>query len=125
MKTLHIQAEKDSPEVYFGPDIDTFQIEGVSLPSDPVLFFEPIFEWLHEFLYSKNFNSQIKINFKLDYFNTATMKQFAKMFRIIDNSPAKKQVSINWYYDEEDIDMLDAGKRFSQFVRINFEFIIN
>ena len=53
------------------------------------------------------------------------MKQFAKIFRIIDNSPAKDKVSINWFYDENDIDMLDAGKRFNQFVKIHFDFLAN
>ena len=125
METLHILARKDSPEIYFGPDVDTFQIEGVSLPSDPIGFFEPVFEWLHNYLYSAQFPSQIKINFKLDYFNTASMKQFAKIFRIIDNSPAKDKVMINWFYDEEDTDMLDAGKRFNQFVKIPFSFMVN
>ena len=43
METLHILGRKDSPEIYFGPDIDTFQIEGVSLPPNPVEFYEPVF----------------------------------------------------------------------------------
>jgi len=63
MKTLHILAGKDTPEVYFGPDVDIFLVEGISLPTNPVEFYEPIFEWLHNFLYSSDLTSKNKIQF--------------------------------------------------------------
>lgn len=125
METLHILAGRDTPEIYFGPDVDIFQVEGISLPPNPVVFYEPVFEWVHEFLNSGELETNIDIIFKLDYFNTSSMKQIVKLFRIINNSPAKEKVTINWCYDEEDTDMLDAGKRFQQFTQIRFEFIAN
>ena len=125
METLHILAGKDTPEIYFGPDVDIFQLEGISLPPNPVHFYEPVFEWVHKFLNSGELKSNINIIFKLDYFNTSSMKQIVKLFRIINNSPEKEKVTINWCYDEEDTDMLDAGKRFQQFTQIRFNFIVN
>lgn len=125
METLHIMAGKDTPEIYFGPDVDIFQVEGISLPPNPVIFYEPVFKWVHEFLNSGELNSNIKIIFKLDYFNTSSMKQIVKLFRIINSSPEKEKVTINWCYDVEDTDMLDAGRRFQQFTQIRFDFIAN
>jgi len=125
METLHIMAGKDTPEIYFGPDVDIFQVEGISLPPNPVIFYEPVFEWIHKFLNSGELNSNIKIIFKLDYFNTSSMKQIVKLFRIINSSPEKEKVTINWCYDAEDTDMLDAGRRFQQFTQIRFDFIAN
>lgn len=120
MKTLHILAGKDTPEIYFGADINMFHIEGISYPANPVEFYEPVLMWMHDFLHSEELNSNIEFDFKLDYFNTASMKLFVKMFRIIDNSPGKEMVSINWFYDEEDQDMYDMGKRLKQFVKAKF-----
>ncbi len=125
METLHILAGKDTPEVYFGPDVDIFQIEGISLPSNPVKFYEPIFQWIHDYLYKSEISSKFYINIKLDYFNTTSMKLLAKFFRIIDNSPADDFVTINWYYDKDDLDMLETGQRFDQFVKLKFEFHTN
>jgi hypothetical protein len=115
-------AGKDTPEIYFGPDVGIFQVEGISLPPNPVIFYEPVFEWIHKFLNSGELNSNIEIIFKLDYFNTSSMKQIVKLFRIMNNSPEKEKIIINWCYAAEDTDMLDAGKRFQQFTQIRFDF---
>lgn len=120
MKTLHILAGKDTPEIYFGSDINMFHIEGISYPANPIGFYEPVLMWVHDFLHSEELNSKIEFNFKLNYFNTASMKIFVKLFRIIDNSPSKELVSINWFYDEEDPDMFEMGNRLKQFVKTKF-----
>ncbi len=122
METLHIPAGKDTPEIYFGPDINMFQIEGISYPSNPMEFYEPVFMWLHDFFHSAKIDTHIDFNFKLDYFNTSSLKNFTKLLRIIGHSPACNHITVNWFYDEEDSDMLDAGKRLKQFAKTKFEF---
>ena len=49
-------------------------------------------------------------------------KQIAKLFRIIEDSPASEHVTIKWYYDEEDIDMLKTGKRYEKLMKLKFIF---
>ncbi len=122
METLHIPAGKDTPEVYFGPDINMFQIEGISYPANPMEFYNPVFMWLHDFFHSAKIETPIDFNFKLDYFNTSSLKHFTKLLRIIGHSPACDYITVNWFYDEEDTDMLDAGKRLKQFAKTKFEF---
>lgn len=122
MDTLHIPAGKDTPEVYFGPDINMFQIEGISYPANPIEFYDPVFMWLHDFFHKAKIEAPIDFNFKLDYFNTSSLKHFTKLLRILGHSPACDYITINWYYDEEDTDMLDAGRRLRQFSKTKFEF---
>jgi len=40
----------------------------------------------------------------------------------LTNSPACDLININWYYDEDDNDMLDARKRLKQFTKTDFNF---
>ena len=125
MDALHIEANEDTPKIYFEPDVEIFLLEGKSLPENAIDFYQPVFDWAQIFFHEKNVPSNIVINFKLDYFNTASSKQIAKLLRIIEESPSSENVVIKWFYDEEDTDMLKAGNRYNKLMNVKFEFIVN
>ncbi len=125
MEALHIEASEDTPKIYFEPDVEIYLLEGKSLPENAIDFYQPVFDWAQIFFNAKDVPSTIEINFKLDYFNTASSKQIAKLLRIIEISPSSENVLIKWYYDEEDTDMLKAGNRYNKLMNIQFEFIVN
>ncbi|OQY01724.1 MAG: hypothetical protein B6I20_07560 [Bacteroidetes bacterium 4572_117] len=125
MKSLHIEADDDTPKVYLDPDAGIFLLEGKSLPENAFDFYEPILKWVEAFFNSENTTQKTAVNFNLDYFNTASSKQIAKLLKIIENSPASETVTVKWHYDEEDTDMLKAGKRYGKLIKIHFEFIEN
>lgn len=125
MEALHIEASEDTPKIYFEPSVDIYLLEGKSLPENAIDFYQPVFDWAQVFFNEKEVPSNIEINFKLDYFNTASSKQIAKFLRIIENSPSNENVTIKWYYDEEDTDMLKAGNRYNKLMNIQFVFVIN
>ncbi len=125
MEALHIEASEDTPKIYFEPDVEIYLLEGKSLPENAIDFYQPVFDWAQVFFHAKDVPSTIVINFKLDYFNTASSKQIAKLLRILETSPSNENVTIKWYYDEEDTDMLKAGNRYNKLMNIQFEFIVN
>lgn len=125
MEALHLEASEDTPKIYFEPEVEIYLLEGKSLPENAIDFYQPVFDWAQNFFYSKDVPSNVVINFKLDYFNTASSKQIAKFLRIIENSPSSENVTIKWYYDEEDTDMLKAGNRYNKLMNIHFEFVTN
>lgn len=125
MEALHIESAEDTPKIYFEPEVDIYLIEGKSLPENAVDFYQPVFDWAETFFNSADVPAEITIYFKLDYFNTASSKQIAKFFRIIENSAASENVTIKWFYDEEDTDMLKAGNRYNKLMNIRFEFQVN
>jgi len=124
MEALHIEPTDDTPKIYFEPEIELYVIEGKSLPENAIDFYQPVFEWAQKFFHSEHAPSNFILNFKLDYFNTASSKQIAKLFRILESSPSSENVVIKWYYDQEDSDMLKAGTRYSNLMKLKFEFPI-
>jgi hypothetical protein len=122
MEALHIQPTDDTPKIYFEPEIELYVIEGKSLPENAFEFYQPVFEWATRFFHSEHAPSNFVLNFRLDYFNTASSKQIAKLFRILESSPASENVTIKWYFDKEDTDMLKAGTRYSNLMKLKFEF---
>jgi len=125
MEALHIEPSDDTPKIYFEPDVDLFVIAGKSLPENAIDFYQPVFEWSTLYLNSEQAPSSFVLNFKLEYFNTASSKQIAKLLRIIETCKIKDKVLIKWYYDREDTDMLKAGTRYSNLIDLRFEFPIN
>ncbi len=73
--------------------------------------------------YIKNPNEKTEIDFYLEYFNTSTAKQIAKLLIFFEKLSSKSKVLVRWHYDKDDIDMFDSGARYSKLININFEFI--
>ena len=72
MKVLDIKATNDTPKVLFDPQNDFFEISGRSLPEDVVMFYQPVLDWLEEYI--EDPIEYTEFVFKYVYFNTATSK---------------------------------------------------
>ena len=125
MEELHIKSTNTTPEINYNAETGILELSGKSLPTNSIDFYEPVFNWANTFFNSADVPSNFTLEFKIDYYNTSSSKQIAKFFRIIETSLASEIVTINWFYDEEDIDMLDSGQRFDKLMKVNFEFSIN
>ncbi len=122
METFYIEAGKYTPEVLFRPESNVFYIIGNSYPENPLPFYQRVFEWFNSYFVSLEMMNEITIHIELEYFNTATAKQIAKLFRIIENNPAGDRVTIKWCYNSTDTDMLETGERFKRLSKLKFEF---
>jgi hypothetical protein len=73
--------------------------------------------------YSESPNDKTDFIFKLEYFNTPSSKSITDILRklksINDNG---KDVTVHWYYEEDDVDILDLGHVFSRTIGLPFEF---
>ncbi len=125
MEALHIEPTDDTPKIYFEPEIDLYLISGKSLPENAIDFYQPVFDWTTKFLNSNEAPSSFVLNFKLEYFNTASSKQIAKLLRILETSKIRENIILKWYYDKEDTDMLKSGTRYSTLINLKFEFPVN
>ena len=125
MNILNIRSTNTTPEINYNPKSGILEFSGKSLPTNSIEFYEPVFNWANSFFNSADVPTNFTLEFKIDYYNTSSSKQIAKFFRIIETSLASEIVTINWFYDEEDIDMLDAGKRFDKLMKVSFEFSVN
>jgi len=125
MNSLVIIETDHTPSVVLDKDAGIFEIAHRSLPENAIDFFDPIINWIKE--YAKNPNKITEFSFKLEYYNTATSKQIAKLLLILEelNSNHKSEVKIIWHYNSDDLDMLNSGKRYEKLLNIPFKFIID
>ena len=99
-----------------------FSISGKSLPEDVKEFYYPIIDWVAE--YAKVPNQETNLKVKMDYFNTASSKMILEILEkfkeILDKGFS---VVVDWYYQDDDEDMQDAGEDYAEIVEVPFNFI--
>lgn len=121
MESLNIEGSHEIPEVIFNQEIGVFSITGKSLPEDVKEFYTPLIKWVEKYAESPNLETVLKI--KMDYFNTASSKMLLEIFeKFKDMLDAGHKVSIDWYYQEDDEDMQDAGEDYADIVEVPFNF---
>ena len=122
MEPLDIKATNDTPRVLFDPDNNLFEISGRSLPEDVVTFYQPVLDWLDEYIRTPL--KKTDFVFKYIYFNTATSKLVQDILTKLEHLQEKgSEVKVSWYYEQDDEDMLDLGIEFKENVDIAFEIV--
>jgi hypothetical protein len=117
MENLEIQPTNDTPKVHCDMQGEII-MSGRSLPENPIKLYEPIFDWAKQFE-----KEAILLNFRLEYFNTASSKQIFNLIKIFIENPKVKDVHVKWHYEEGDYDSKETGEHFSHLFKIPFEFI--
>ena len=122
MESLIIQSTEDTPQIDFDLGTGVFSISGRSLPENAIEFYIPVLEWIDALL-NESSSKQYIFEIKLEYFNTASSKQIAKMLLMIEKYIESHDILIRWCYEKEDNDMLVSGNQYSKFLKLTFEFV--
>lgn len=117
MENMYIEHTKSTPRIDFRTD-GLLKIEGRSLPEDANSFYQPVFQWLNGFS-----SENVTINVNLEYCNTSSSKQILTILKMLSGNPSNKHIKVNWYYEEGDLDTLEAGEHYSELLKIPFNFI--
>ena len=122
MDTFYLEPTKISPLVNFVPKDGLLELRGRSSPENPNMFFKPLYEAIDA--YAVNGSTDLKVNMELDYFNTSSSKCLYELLRKISvMTDLGKKVEINWYYEEDDEDILEAGEDLESLLGLNFNYV--
>lgn len=89
-------------------------IEGRSIPDDARMFWYPFIRHLEEITETWK---QLEIDFKFDYYNTASTYFVTRIMTLLDEMCKRAKVKANWYYLRIDEDMQTAGEEFNDMFR--------
>lgn len=123
MNKLEIQGTAKTPTITSDSTTGIIEIKGRSIPENAIDFFKTIVDWLDE--YSQVAKENTEANIQLEYFNTSSSKCILDIFKKLEgiNKQDGKNVVINWYYEEDDEDMLEAGEDYQSILKIPFKMI--
>lgn len=122
MELLNIEGTPKTPTVILNPIAGVIEIKGRSIPENSIEFYRPVVEWLDEYI--KNPQPNTVVNMQLEYFNTSSSKCILDVFKKLEVlKKNQKDVIINWYYEEDDEDMLEAGEDYESIIKVPFKMI--
>jgi len=122
MKLLSLEGSNITPDINFDAETGKLYLKGRSIPENALEFYQPVFEWLDEYLQSPNNKTVVYVQF--DYFNTSSSKCILDVLKRVDKvDDAGHDVLIKWYYDENDEDMMEAGEDYEALLNAPFELL--
>ena len=119
MESIKLEGTPKTPTVEFSANNGVLLLKGRSIPENSIEFYKPLINWIEN--YSASAPSKTVLNVKLEYFNTSSSKCLLDIFKRLER--AGDAVTINWYYEEDDEDMLEAGEDYDAIIDIPFKMI--
>ncbi|NNC83049.1 MAG: DUF1987 domain-containing protein [Flavobacteriales bacterium] len=120
MEDINIEGSPKTPEVQFSSTDGKFLLSGRSIPENSVEFYSSILNWLDQ--YAESPQSDTVLDVKLEYFNTSSSKCILDVFKKLENiKKSGNNVTVNWFYEADDEDMLEAGEDYDAIIDIPFQ----
>ena len=118
MNPLKIKGEEDTPIVDFDAKKGSLKITGRSIPEDTVDFYQPILDWLDDYL--KNPAEETTMDIQLDYCNSFSRKYLLAILKIMKLLIKEGyKVNINWIYEKDDEEMLEDGINYGKMIQLD------
>lgn len=127
MESLKIGKRDTTPELVFDIEEMVFSLEGECRPENVLTYFEPVMKWLDEFIdavKSGVIKNKLDFHFKLEYYNSSSSKfifQIFKRFKIVESHGV--DVTMYWFYDILDEDLLESGQEYEKILGLNFKYV--
>ncbi len=122
MKDLKIEGSPKTPTIEFNSEKGYLLVRGRSIPENSIEFYKSLIEALEA--YNTNSQPNTKVDVQLEYFNTSSSKCILDVFKKLEAiNSGSSNVVINWYYEEDDEDMLEAGEDYQAIINVPFKMI--
>lgn len=122
MEKILLEETSNTPYVLFDFDNGLIEMKGRSIPEDSISFYQPLMEAMDA--YVSNPKPVTNINVQLEYFSTSSSKCILDLFKKLEKIiKSGKTATINWYYEEQDEDMREAGVDYEAIIEVPFKII--
>jgi hypothetical protein len=127
MRKLIIESTSYSPKVVLDPERKIYEISGESRPPDVREFYDQILTWMDDFslelVKAEKKDEPVVFTFNLGYFNSSSGKLILDICKVLARLQSRgMNVTVNWYYEKDDVDMLGVGQEISRIVKFPFEY---
>lgn len=122
MENINLEGTPKTPAVSFNANEGRLELKGRSIPENSVEFYKPINQWIEE--YGKSPKEVTIFDVKLEYFNTSSSKCILDVFKLLEGINGNgTEVRVNWYFEEDDEDMEEAGEDYQAIIPLPFKMI--
>ncbi len=120
MKSVTISKTKKTPEVLVDYNRNTISITGISIPENAYEFYEPVLDEVKRF---KETKTELLFDIYLEYFNSGSSRCLIGLFlEAARPEGAFKKASVNWWVEQGDDELKQAGEVFEQISKLPFNY---
>jgi len=118
---IYIEGTRKTPSISLDSN-GIIKIEGRSIPEDAELFFRDVVTWMNTYVESGS--KSTRVDFSFEYLNSGTSKVILQMLKSLkDLTVNGHTLTINWYYEEGDDDILERGEYYASILNMKINFI--
>jgi hypothetical protein len=122
MEKFSIDGTPKTPSISFDLASGVLEIKGRSIPENSIEFYKPLVDSLEK--YAGSPKGATNVNIQLEYFNTSSSKCILDVFKKLESiHKGGSAVTINWHYEEDDEDMLEAGEDYQAIISVPFKMV--
>jgi len=122
MESILLEGTHKTPKIFADPQMGKIEIIGRSNPENSTKFYKPLIDWLDKYVDSDIGN--IKITIDLEHYNTSSSKSLMDVLKRLKKlNKCSRDVSVNWYYEEDDEEMLEAAETYESMTDMEFNII--
>ena len=122
MEKFTLEGTPKTPTINFDLGTGVLEIKGRSIPENSIEFYKPLVDNLEK--YGLSPKPATTVNVQLEYFNTSSSKCILDVFKKLEGiHKGGSSVTINWHYEEDDEDMLEAGEDYQAIISVPFKMV--
>ena len=132
MERLYFSPTNSLPEILFSLEENIFSITGTSRPEDVRSLYYPVIDWMKRLVenmlsgnhYEFSSENPFKLKIDLSYFNSSSAKFLFDIFSELKRvSSSGIPVTVEWYYDNDDPELKEAGEDISAMAGMKFNYV--
>jgi len=124
MREINLEATRSTPAIRFDPMDGKLTIIGQSYPENAFAFYQPLLEWIDEYLESRRAEAGLSAELQLPYINTSSTKCLLMLLERLENAFLEGvKVSVRWYYDEDNDSELECAEEFKEDLTLPFHIV--
>lgn len=123
MEPISLEATMKTPSIEFDAVQGLLEIKGRSNPENTLDFYRPLVAWVDEYVQSPA--EKTVVNVHLEHFNTSSSKSILEVFRALEpiHKIHKGEIVVNWFYEDDDEDILEAGENYEAITGLPFRMV--
>ena len=131
MENLFIAPTLTTPEIRFSLKENIFRVSGISRPEDVRALYFPVIDWIRQLadnlidgrIERYTTENPFKLQVDLKYFNSSSAKFLYDILTEVKRMHSSSiPAIIEWYYEKDDTDLLEAGNDLSILLEMQFKY---
>lgn len=120
MNSLNITGTSATPQIVGDWESGTLSMKGDSYPENPLVFFNPVLDWVERYLSETDRPLHLKL--ELLYMNTSSIRAMMEILEMMDEAyEQKRDVSLVWYHATANERVAEVAEEFREDHAFPFE----